>query len=669
MNMQKIDYRDESLYINDYGEDELKFLDLLAEKFPTVQAACTEIINLESILNLPKGTEHFLTDIHGEYETFSHVLRNASGMVRKKIDAVYQYALSEKAKNQLATLIYYPEEKLELIVKEEGDIENWYSITLRRLIEVARVSADKYTRSKVRKAMPPDFAYVIDELLDEHNAKKEEYFDSIIKSIIKVDRAGYFIIALSKFIQRLLIDRLHIIGDIFDRGPHADKVMELIHNHHSVDIQWGNHDIVWMAAATGIRPSIAAVIRISARYNNLDTLEDAYGINLLPLATFAMNVYGDDPCKQFVPINTPDENIGSTRTQLTSKMHKAISIIETKLIGEVVQRNPELGMEDRLLLDKIDYEKGTIKLNGKEYELNDKLFPTIDPSDPYKLTKEEAVLAEKLRFSFLNCEKLQRHVKTLFTKGSTYLSYNGNLLYHGCIPLDDNGDFKKVTLHGKVYSGKSLCDQYDRICRRAYFNREYREKVSKDRDYMWSLWCGADSPLFGKKKMATFERYFIDDKETHREEGNLYYKLRDDKATCKRILEEFGLDPEVSHIVNGHVPVKVTKGESPVKAGGKLFVIDGGMSKPYQKVTGIAGYTLIYDSYNLILAEHAPFESRRKAIEDEDDIVSTRNMIEHANNRIRVGDTDIGVNLKQHIKDLNRLLEAYRKGVIKVKQV
>lgn len=654
---------------NNYGVNELKYLNLLAEKFPTVQAACTEIINLESILNLPKGTEHFLTDIHGEYETFSHILRNASGMVRKKIDAVYQYALSEKTKNQLSTLIYYPEEKLEIIIKTEEDLENWYAITLRRLIEVARVSADKYTRSKVRKAMPPDFAYVIDELLEDHGAKKEQYFDSIIKSIIKVDRANYFIIALSKFIQRLLIDRLHIIGDIFDRGPYADKVMDVIQNHHSVDIQWGNHDIVWMAAATGIRASIAAVIRLSARYNNLDTLEDAYGINLLPLATFAMKAYSDDPCEQFIPVNTPAENIGSTRVQLTSKMHKAIMVIEMKLAGEIIQRSPELGMDDRLLLDKIDYEKGTILLNGRTLELLDKLFPTVDPKDPYKLTPEESELADKLRFSFLNCEKLQSHVKTLYTKGSTYLTYNSNLLYHGCIPLDDNGEFRSFTLHGKQYKGKALCDQFDQISRRAYFNREHREKVSKDRDYMWYLWSGADSPLFGKKKMATFERYFLNDKESQREDSNMYYKLRDDYDTCCMILKEFGLDPAVSHIVNGHVPVKVAKGESPIKAKGKLFVIDGGMSKPYQKVTGIAGYTLIYDSYSLILAEHTPFESRRKAIEDEADIVSTRSMIEHATNRIRVGDTDIGVKISQQVQDLNRLLDAYRKGVVKVKEV
>ncbi|MCW3805562.1 fructose-1,6-bisphosphatase [Plebeiibacterium marinum] len=663
-----LDYEREELLKKDYSEDELKYLNLLAEKFPTVQAACTEIINLESILNLPKGTEHFLTDIHGEYETFSHVLRNASGMVRKKIDAVYQYTLSEKTKNQLATLIYYPEEKLEIITKEEEDLENWYAITLRRLIAVARVAADKYTRSKVRKAMPVDFAYVIDELLNEPNEKKELYFDKIIQSIIDVDRANHFIVAISKFIQRLLIDRLHIIGDIFDRGPYADKVMDLIENHHSVDIQWGNHDIVWMAAASGIRASIAAVIRLSARYNNLDTLEDAYGINLMPLATFAMKAYKGDPCEAFIPVNTPPENIGSTHIKLTSRMHKAIAVLEMKLAAEIIKRNPKLGMDDRLLLDKVDYEKGTIVIGGRELELTDKLFPTIDPSDPFRLTEEEQELAEKLRFSFLNSEKLQRHIKTLFSKGATYLSYNSNLLYHGCIPLDEKGDFKGVELNGKIYKGKALCDQFDLISRRAYFNREHPERMSKDRDYLWYLWSGADSPLFGKKKMATFERYFLNDKEAQKEESNMYYKLRDDKDTCCRILEEFGLDPESSHIVNGHVPVKVTKGESPVKAEGKLFVIDGGMSKPYQKVTGIAGYTLMYDSYSLILAEHKPFESKRKAIEDEIDIVSTRNMIEHATYRISVGDTDIGNELRKQIEGLNRLLEAYRKGIVKVKR-
>ncbi|PKQ68350.1 fructose-1,6-bisphosphatase [Labilibaculum manganireducens] len=662
-------YNEDQLLKHNYSEDELRFLNLLAEKFPTVQAACTEIINLESIMNLPKGTEHFLTDIHGEYETFSHVLRNASGMVRKKIDIVYGNTISEKEKNQLSTLIYYPEDKLKLITIEQDNLNEWFAVTLRRLIDVARVSADKYTQSKVRKAMPPDFAYVIDELLNEPNAKKEKYFECIIQSIIDVDRANQFIVAISKFIQRLLIDRLHIIGDIYDRGPYADKVMDVIQDHYSVDIQWGNHDIVWMAAASGIRASIAAVIRLSARYNNLDTLEDAYGINLMPLATFAMKAYEGDPCEAFIPKNTPVENIGSTQIKLTSKMHKAIMVIEMKLAGEIIQRNPEMEMDDRLLLDKIDYEKGTVRIDGRELELNDKSFPTIDPNNPYQLTEEERMLTEKLQFSFLYCDKLQRHIKTLFSKGGTYLSYNSNLLFHGCIPLDETGNFKELTLLGEKYKGKALCDQFDLISRRAYFNREHPEKRNKDRDYMWYLWSGAYSPLFGKKKMATFERYFLNDKEAQREESNMYYKLRDDKDSCCRILKEFGLDPEVSHIVNGHVPVKVGKGESPVKAEGKLFVIDGGMSKPYQKVTGIAGYTLIYDSYSLILAEHTSFESKHKAIHDEVDIVSTRSMIEHATKRIRVGDTYIGANLRQQILDLNRLLDAYRKGVVKVKSV
>lgn len=664
-----LDYEKSESLKNGYSVDELKHLNLLAEKFPTVQAASTEIINLEAILNLPKGTEHFLTDIHGAYETFSHVLRNASGMVRKKIDAVYQYSLDEKTKRQLATLIYYPEEKLEIITKTEEDLDSWYSVTLHRLVEVARVSADKYTRSKVRKAMPDDFTYIIDELLNEYSGKKEQYFNSIIRSIINVGRANYFIVAISKFIQRLLIDRLHVIGDIFDRGPHADKVMDVILKHHSVDIQWGNHDIFWMAAASGIRASIAGVIRVSARYDNLATLEDAYGINLLPLATFAMRAYEGDPCEAFMPVNTPPENVGSTHIKLTSKMHKAIMIIEMKLIGEIVRRSPEMNMDDRLLLDKIDYEKGTITLDGRELKLNDTNFPTIDPQNPYELTPEEKELAEKLRFSFLNCERLQRHVKTLFTKGSTFLTYNSNLLYHGCIPLDENGNFKEVAIHGEKYKGKALFEQFDLISRRAYYNRERLDKRSRDRDYMWYLWCGADSPLYGKKKMATFERYFLNDNEAQYEESNMYYKLRDDKKTCVRILEEFGLDPEKSHIINGHVPVKVGKGESPVKAGGKLFVIDGGMSKPYQKVTGIAGYTLIYDSYNLILAEHAPFESRRNAIQEEEDIVSIRNMIERSTDRIMVGDTDSGAHIKSQIQDLNRLLEAYQKGMVKVKSV
>jgi len=652
-----------------FSENELKFLELLAEKFPTVQAASTEIINLQSILNLPKGTEHFLTDIHGEYETFSHVLRNASGMVRKKIEDVYKFTLDETSKRQLATLIYYPEEKLEIIAKEGKISDDWYSLTMRRLIEVARVSADKYTRSKLRKAMPPDFSYVIDELLVEPTKNKVEYYDSIIQAIIDFDQANSFIIAISKFIQRLLIDRLHIIGDIFDRGPHADKVMDVIQNHYSIDIQWGNHDILWMAAATGIRASIAGVIRLSARYNNLDTLEDAYGINLMPLATFAMNAYADDPCTPFIPLSAPKDNLGSNQIALLAKMHKAIAIIEMKLAGKIIQQNPEFNMEDRLLLDKIDYKKGTVSIDGRELELNDTHFPTIDPSKPYDLNSDELELIEKLRFSFMNCEKLERHVKALFSKGSTYLIHNSNLLYHGCIPLDEKGNFKELVLHGTAFKGKALLEQFDKISRRAFYNRDQQDKLQKDRDYMWYLWSGAESPLFGKKKMATFERYFLNDPVVQKEDRNKYYELRDDKDTCCRILEEFGLDPENSHIVNGHVPVKVSKGESPIKAEGKLFVIDGGMSKPYQKVTGIAGYTLIYDSYSLILAAHAPFESRQNAIQEEHDIVSTRSMIEHATNRIKVGDTDIGTHLRAQIQNLTMLLAAYRKGVVKVQKV
>ncbi len=646
-------------------ENEIRYLNLLAEKFPTIQDASTEIINLEAILNLPKGTEHFLTDIHGEYDTFNHVLRNASGVVRRKIDDVFGRRIRESEKRKLATIIYYPEEKLDIILKEEKDVDEWFSIALQRLVEVARVSAEKYTRSKVRKAMPTDFAYIIDELLNESGAKKQEYFNGIIQTIIDIKRARHFIIAISKFIQRLLIDRLHIIGDIFDRGPSPDKVMDALMEHHSVDIQWGNHDIIWMGAAAGIDAHIATVVRIQARYENLDVLEDAYGISLLPLATFAMETYADDECPVFIPKSARPEDYSNKRVSLVKKMQKAIAIIEQKLEGQIIMRNPDFDMGDRMMLDKIDYKKGTIKLNGKVHELLDKNFPTVDPLNPFALSEEEKELMEKLRFSFMKSEKLQRHVKFLFAKGNMYLAYNSNLLFHGCIPMTDDGKLESIKVENKQYSGKAMCDIFDKMCRRAYFNREMNGSTEHDKDYMWYLWQGAKSPLFGKKKMATFERYWIEDKETHKEVRNAYYNYRDQVKYVDLILKEFKLDPQHSHIINGHVPVKVKKGELPVKANGKLFVIDGGMSRPYQKVTGIAGYTLIYNSYSLVIVAHEPFESRIKAITDERDIVSQRSMVEQAMNRIRVGDTDIGIDLKKQIRELKMLLVAYRKGLIK----
>jgi fructose-1,6-bisphosphatase-3 len=648
-----------------FSQEQIKFLNLLSQKFPTAQSASTEIINLEAILHLPKGTEHFLTDIHGEYETFSHVLRNASGVVRRKIDEVFGKSLSTKEKKQLATLIYYPKEKLELLDTEEKINSEWYYLTLYRLVEIARNASQKYTRSKVRKAMPRDFAYIIDELINETNSKKADYVDSILQSIIDIDRASHFIVAICGFIQRLLIDRLHIIGDIFDRGPDASRVMETIANHHSFDIQWGNHDIIWIGAACGIEALIAEVIRFSARYENLDTLEDAYGINLFPLLAFAITQYENDPCNCFIPKSRKDSKDWDTSVRITTMMHKAICIIGWKLEGQLIKRNPIFEMEHRLLLDKIDLQKGVLRLNGKEYELKDKNFPTIDPKDPYKLTKEEEDVVSRLRFNFLNSEKLQRHVGVLIAKGSMYLTYNSNLLFHGCIPMKNENEFETFNFNGTVEGGKELCDKFDRAVRRCWVNRKNGKVSQLDRDYCWYLWCGPSSPLFGKKKMATFERYLTAEKELHHEEKNVYFSVRDNEKVIDFILKEFGLDPEKSHIVNGHVPVKVIKGEKPVKANGKLFVIDGGMSRAYRKETGISGYTLIYNSTSLIVVEHQPFCSQNTAINEEKDIVSDRKTIVLSTEQISVGDTDIGIELRRQIEDLKNLLMAYRVGVVK----
>lgn len=643
-------------------EGQLKYINLLSEKFPNIPSASTEIINLEAILNLPKGTEHFLTDIHGEFETFSHVLANASGVVRRKIDEVFGKTLRLKDKKLLATLIYYPKEKLDLILKEEEEPNEWYAITLQRLSHVARSAAAKYTRSKVRKAMPKDFAYIIDELLNEGGEGKEEYFEAILNAIIKVDRAEAFIVAMCKFIQNLLIDRLHIIGDIFDRGPYAEKVMDRLIDYHSVDIQWGNHDIIWMGAAAGNQALIANVIRISLRYQNLDTLEDAYGINMLPLATFAMKQYKNDPCYQF---KLKTDNL-STENMMLMQMHKAISIIQFKLESQIINRNPHFNMEDRLLLDKIDFKKGTIQLNSKNYELLDAHFPTIDPNNPFSLSKEEKEVIYKLTRSFKNSKRLQRHIDFLFSHGNMYLAYNSNLLYHGCIPMTEKGSFDSFEIEGKEYKGKALCDHFERVARKAYASRFDHTGDKTSLDYMWYLWCGSVSPLFGKMKMTTFERYFIGDKTIQKEHRNPYYDLvYENERYCDRILKEFDLEPEHSHIVNGHVPVKVKKGESPIKANGKLFVIDGGMSIPYQKVTGVAGYTLIYNSYGLVLVEHQHFDSKSKAIAEEKDIISDRIFIEANATRKRVNDTDIGKELRDQINDLRMLLAAYRKGLIK----
>ena len=648
-------------------KEELRYLQRLAELYPTIGKASTEIINLQSILNLPKGTEHFLSDLHGEYEAFSHVLRNGSGAVRKKIDDVFGHTLSNSDKRALATLIYYPKDKIDVIKNEEEDMENWYKITLYRLIEVCKTTASKYTRSKVRKALPADYAYVIEELITEKAEvlDKEAYYDAIVNTIIQIGRAENFIIALAELIQRLVVDHLHILGDIYDRGPAPHFIMDRLMEYHSLDIQWGNHDVVWMGAAVGQQACIATVLRNSIRYDNLDILEDGYGINMLPLATFAMEVYGEDPCKIFSIKGSSDYNI--LEKELGKKMHKAIAVIQFKLEGKLVRKHREFQMEDRALLHRINPKKGTIVMpDGKEYPLRDTNFPTVDWNHPYELTEGEREVMDKLSSAFRNCEKLQRHILFLLDKGGLYKVYNGNLLFHGSIPLNEDGTFREVQIYGKSYKGKELYDILEAYVRRAYYAVD-KEEQKKGKDIMWYIWAAPNSPLFGKSKMSTFERYFIEDSTTHEEKKNAYYRLWEKEEIVDQMLLEFGLDPEKGHIINGHVPVHQSEGESPVKCNGKVIVIDGGFCKAYRKVTGIAGYTLIYNSYGLTLCAHEPFTSKADAIAKETDIASNRVAVRYTPRRLLVGDTDTGYALKERIQELIQLLEAYRKGIIKEK--
>lgn len=646
------------------NELELKYLRSLAHQYPTIAAASTEIINLQAILNLPKGTEHFLTDIHGEYEQFNHVLKNGSGSVRRKIDEEFGNTLSSKDKKSLATLIYYPKEKLDIVLQEEDNIEDWYKITLHRLVQITKRVASKYTRSKVRKALPKDFAYIIEELITEKAEiqDKEAYYNEIIHTIIRIDRAQEFIVALSYLIQRLVIDHLHIVGDIFDRGPGPHIILDTLSHYHSVDIQWGNHDIVWMGAAAGHLACIANVIRMSARYGNLDTLEEGYGINLIPLATFALEHYSDVDCEAFSIKYNTDYN--TKDLSLDMKMHKAISIIQFKLEGNLIMRRPEFKMDDRLLMDKIDYANKTINIGGHTYTMKDVEFPTVNPDDPYALTPEEEQMMERLRQAFIKCEKLQSHVRFMYARGSLYKAYNSNLLYHGCMPMDENGNFSTFTIDGVAYSGKALYDVLDHYARKGYYAKNNPSEMLKGQDLIWYIWAGPSSPVFGKDKMATFERYLVAEKETHTEVKNSYYRLLDNESVMNKILEEFGLDTKHSHIVNGHVPVELKKGESPVKCGGKLLIIDGGFSKAYQGKTGIAGYTLVANSHGMRLVAHEPFESTEAAILHESDIFSDSFILETSNTRISVADTDIGAELKESINQLEELLQAYRDGIL-----
>ena len=653
--------------VRNTDENEIRFLKLLREQYPTIASASTEIINLQSILNLPKGTEHFMTDIHGEYEQFLHVLNNGSGSIRRKIDEEFGNTLSEKDKKSLATLIYYPEEKLELILAEEDNINDWYKITLHRLVQITKRVASKYTRSKVRKALPKDFAYVIEELVTEKEEvqNKEAYYNEIIHTIIRIDRAPEFIVALCDLIRVLVIDHLHIIGDIFDRGPGPHIVLEKLKNYHSLDIQWGNHDVVWMGAAAGSPACIATVLRVAARYGNLDTIEDGYGINLIPLATLAMEVYKDTNCDLFGLKLTKDYD--PTDYMLETRMHKAIAIIQFKLEGQLIKRNPEFKMDDRLLLDKIDYKNNTVIIDGKTYDMKDTDFPTIDRDDPYTLSREEQAAMDKIIHAFKHSESLQEHIRFLYTKGSMYKIYNSNLLYHGCVPLDENGELKKVTIFGKEYSGKALYDVLEHYARKGYYSKN-PENSQRGKDILYYIWANPNSPVFGKDKMATFENYFVDDKAVRKEKKNKYYELLDDENTVDRILEEFGLNPGYSHIINGHVPVEQINGENPVKCGGKLMIIDGGFSKAYQSKTGIAGYTLVFSSHGMRIAAHYPFKSKEEAIINETDVFSDNILVETPNYRLRVADTDTGYAIRDSIAQLEELLQAYRDGTLSEKE-
>ena len=653
-------------YMHSY---DMKYLQLLSQSFTNISEASTEIINLQAILHLPKGTEHFLADIHGEHEAFLHILKNASGNIKRKVNEIYGNTMLESDKRELCTLIYYPDQELEIIKASGRYINDWYHITIHHLVSICKLVSSKYTRSKVRKALPEDFSYIIQELLHEHteDADKAAYVNVIIDTIISTGRADDFIIAISNVIQRLAIDQLHILGDIYDRGPGAHIIMDNLSSYHSWDIQWGNHDILWMGALAGNKACICNVIRLSLRYANMVTLEDGYGINLLPLATFAMDTYKDDPCEEFIPkLYGDSKDFDEKSRRLTAMMHKAITIIQFKEEAAIYRCHPEWNMTDRILLSDIDYDRGTININNKEYKLKSNNFPTIDPSCPYRLTEEEASLMEKLCHSFQISEKLHKHIRLMLQHGCMYSVYNNNLLFHASIPLNDDASLKQVEIKpGYKYSGRELFNQIGMMIRTAFQDDSLPEDKAYATDYFLYLWCGPNSPLFDKSKMATFERYFIEDKETHYEEKGNYFKFRDNEEVIDRIMDAFNIKGKNRHIINGHVPVHVRNGETPIKANGKLMVIDGGFAQAYHKETGIAGYTLIYHSRGFQLVQHEPFTSTADAIQRCTDIKSTTQIVEMSSHRMLVADTDIGIELKKQISDLEKLLYAYRHGLIK----
>jgi len=669
-----------------------RYLRLLSEKFPNAQAVITELINLRAILSLPKGTEHFISDLHGESMAFIHMIKNASGVVRKKVDEVYGETMSEEEKRALCALIYYPDERIELVKrtfedatftlpegKPFGSIEEWYRERLHQVVEIARAVTIKYSRSKVHKLLPPDYAYIIKELLHETNLEQHDrqtYYTAIIDAIIETGSAEQLLIVISYLIHSLTIDTLHIVGDIFDRGPGASKILDVLSTVRDYDIQWGNHDIEWMGAMAGNLALLATVLRVSIRYANIETLEEGYGINLLPLANFAMTVYGDDPCTIWQTKDFENNPRLTRSAQLMAKMHKAISIIQFKLEGQTVRRHPEWHMDDRAVLDKIDFAKGTIALTDAsgvtQYPLTDTYLPTIDPAHPYELSQEESDLMNQLQRSFRKSEKMQKHLRMLYEHGSLYLVRNGFLLYHAAIPLNADGSFTEADVCGERVSGKALMDRTEEIIRRAYYGVGQEKKDALD--YMLYLWEGAFSPLYNKDKMTTFERYFIAANtdpqlskvsDPHAEHKGAYFTLADDEQVCEKILREFGLDPSAGRIINGHVPVRTIKGETPIRAKGKRFVIDGGFSKPYQEKTGIAGYTLIYNSHGIQLVEHESFESREQAVLSGSDIHNRMLLQDFSGKRMRIRDTDKGKELLEQIKSLEQLLNAYRSGTIR----
>ena len=678
----------ELVYSMEEITSQMDYLKLLSKTYRTASETAMEIINLEAILNLPKGTEHFLADIHGEHEAFQHVLKNASGDIRRKVTELLGDELKEHELRDLCTLICYPAEKLRLLLDERMDKATvpdrmWYEITIRRLVLICRSISSKYTRSKVRTVLPREFSYIIQELLHESESmiNKNRYVNGIIDTIIDIGEADHFITAICSVIQRLAVDRLHIVGDLFDRGTGSHLVMDALADYQNFDIQFGNHDVLWVGAASGNVACMANILRICMRYGNLSVLEDGYGINLLPLATFAMEVYNDDPCEAFGPRLEEGVTLSEKTRHLIAQMHKAISILQFKLEADIIRRHPEFAMDDRLLLDKIDFAKGICRIHGRNYTLSDTHLPTVDPADPFRLSIEEQELIEQISHSFVSSQKLKKHISLLLEHGSMYLIYNGNLLYHASVPMNDDGSFREVSILGETFSGKALLDRVDKLVRTAFgaghqvwsgADAGFAEKMSRltdeqrfALDYVWYLWCGQDSPLFDKDKMTTFERYFLKDKAITTEHKGAYYKFRNDPLAVDRILDAFGVHGSHRHIVNGHTPIHTSKGESPMKAGGKLLVIDGGFSKPYQRETGIAGYTLVYHSRGMQLVEHQPFTSTADAIRKGTDIRSTRHLVEMRSERILIRNTDKGHEIELRIEDLRRLLFAYRQGLIR----